>query len=549
MIKGARATYFFILSILMLAAQPLVAQETPGTVNEALKAQPTLEAPKPAPKIEAPRRAKGVAPAGGKKIKVKKFVFKGNTVFSSKELSAQIKDYTQRKITLLEIYDAADLITQYYVDRGYALASANVPAQKVDGGTIKLEIIEGKVGVVGTDKNEVYSGEQIKGYVDLPKGTLYTSTPLENALKRLNELPGLAAKAVIKPGEDYGTSDLIIQVQESRFGASATVDNHGRRSTGRTRYTLAGALNNPLQLGDQLQIVKLLSEGSRLDYTYGGYNVPLSVHGPRLYLSYGKALFKVLGAAPIEGISETGRAYLEQVFLRSDNQRLSATAGYTRIVSNVNALGVPVTATNVTVYDFGATYNQSYSHGGVTQYVASIATDFQDQARADCAPAPGSGCKHQPFKFSMNVQHLQPIYHGLEALVRFDQVFSADILPDSTAFSAGGPNGARGYASAEIRGDEGYSLSVDFRYGINVPYARVTPRVFVDYAAVNRHDAASRALTESDAIGDYGVGLDVRFPYNVFITADYAQAMTRGHLSSDGGNSHQRIFAKASVNF
>ncbi len=546
-LKGAIFSFIFVA--LALPALPAAAQETPGTVNETLKAAPTLEAPKAAPKIEAPKRRQKSAADGVKTIRVKKFAFKGNTLFKSRELAAQIKDYTQRPISLLEIYDAADVITQYYIDRGYALASAGVPAQKVDRGTVTLEIIEGRVGNISAENNKLYSDAQITQQVDMPKGNAYTSTPLEEGLKRLNELPGLAAKAVIKPGEDYGTSDLIIQTQESRFGAVFSVDNHGRRSTGRTRGTFAGTINNPFHLGDQLQVVKLVSEGARLDYNYGGYNVPLFVGGPRLFLSYGEALFKVGGAVPIEGSSKTGRAYLEQVLIRADDMRLSVNHGYTRIVSNVNALGVPITATNVTVYDFGATYNQSYAHGGVTQYVASISTDFQDQRRADCAPVAGSGCKHQPFKFALNVQHLQPIYAGLEALIRLDEAISADILPDTTAFSAGGPNGARGYASSEIRGDAGYSASLDLRYGLAAGFARVTPRIFVDYAVVKRYDAASRGLTDNDAIGDYGTGVDVRFPYNIFLTADYALAMTRGHVSSDGGNSHQRIFAKASVQF
>lgn len=532
-----------------LAAASAVAQETPGTINEQLKAQPTLEAPKAAPEIQAPKRRESSAPAGGEKIKVRKFVFKGNTVFKDKALAALVKDYTRRKISLLEIYDAADVITQYYVDHGYALASANVPAQKVDRGTVTFEIIEGRVGGLSTDGNTVYSDEQIKKYLDLPKGQIYTSEPLQDGLRRLNQLPGLAAKAVIKPGEDYGTSDILIQAQESRFGGVLSVDNHGRRSTGRTRWTAGGVLNNPFGLGDQLQFIKLISEGVGLDYNYGAYSVALGTRGPRLHLSYGEALFVVRGAAPVSGSSKTGRVYLEQTFLSGGSYSLSANTGFTRIVSNVNAIGLPVSATNVTVFDLGAAYNQRYSFGGVTQYVASLSTDFQSQRVSDCAPAAGSGCKHQPLKFALNVQHLQPVYAGVEALLRFDTAASAAILSDLTAYSVGGPSGARGYASSELRGDAGHSLSLDFRYGINAPYSRVTPRVFVDYATVYRYDAASRGLTDDDAIGDYGIGVDLRFPYNVLITADYAQAMTRGHVSSDGGNSHQRLFAKASINF
>lgn len=551
--KYISASIYFAFASLMLTVGTVAAQETPGTINDSIKAQPALEAPKPAPKVEAPKRRERSAPADGKKIKVNKFVFKGNKVFKSKTLAARIKRYTRRKITLLEIYDAADVITQFYIDHGYALASANVPAQKVDGGSVTLEIIEGKIGNIRSENNKVYSDAQIKQYVDLHKdlrkGAVYTTAPLEDTLKRLNELPGLAAKAVIKPGAEYGASDLIIQTQESRYGFALGVDNYGRRSTGRTRYTVAATLNNPLGLGDQLQFVKLISEGVGLDYNYGAYSLPLFAGGPRLSLSYGEALFNTTGVAPVDGISRTGRVSLDQVLLRGDAQRLSAGAGITRIVSNVNALGIPITATNVTVFDLGATYNQSYSFGGVTQYVASISTDFQDQRLSDCAPVPGSGCKHQPFKLSANIQHLQPIYGALDALIRVDSAISAAILPDTTAFSAGGPSGARGYASSEIRGDSGYSASLDLRYGVAAGFSRLTPRVFVDYAVVARNDAAARALTDNDAIGDYGIGLDVRLPYNFNVTADYAQAMTRGHVSSDGGNSHQRLFAKASVSF
>ena len=75
---------------------------------------------------------------------------------------------------------------------------------------------------------------------------------LEHVLLELNELMGVKVRAVLKPGDLPGTSDLVMDVTESRpYTFSFDSDNFGSRYTGPVRFGLNMSYANIFTLGDQ----------------------------------------------------------------------------------------------------------------------------------------------------------------------------------------------------------------------------------------------------------------------------------------------------------
>ena len=57
-----------------------------------------------------------------------------------------VERFVALELTLTEVKKAADAVTAYYRNKGYPLAIAIVPTQRVDDGLVIVEVIEGRVG-------------------------------------------------------------------------------------------------------------------------------------------------------------------------------------------------------------------------------------------------------------------------------------------------------------------------------------------------------------------------------------------------------------------
>ncbi|PSB54467.1 ShlB/FhaC/HecB family hemolysin secretion/activation protein, partial [Chroococcidiopsis cubana CCALA 043] len=60
-------------------------------------------------------------------IRVEKFIFKGNTVFSSRQLEAKLSSYLGRKLAFSELLQARSAITELYTRSGYINSGAFIP--------------------------------------------------------------------------------------------------------------------------------------------------------------------------------------------------------------------------------------------------------------------------------------------------------------------------------------------------------------------------------------------------------------------------------------
>jgi len=115
---------------------------------------PTLTLPRkppPGADIEPPARP-ALQPGPAIRFKLKAFRITGATVFPESELEqhlqAHVGRYIEHEVGILELREAAALITRFYAQRGFPLATAYLPTQEIKDGVVEIVILEGRYGKV-----------------------------------------------------------------------------------------------------------------------------------------------------------------------------------------------------------------------------------------------------------------------------------------------------------------------------------------------------------------------------------------------------------------
>lgn len=510
---------------------------TAGAISDTLKRPAEVQPPTPMASPVLPRPARPATDAGGKKVTVERFEFAGNTLFTAAELQTLLKNYLGRPIGLTELYEATDRITDHYVAAGYALASALLPAQKISDGTVQIEILEGRVDKIVYEGLKRYRAEDLDFYVGGNSGKVYQGSRFERNLREVDALPGLDARAVLRPGASYGTTDVVVRVEEDPFHALLFVDNHGRDTVGETRFAAQLTFNSPMRLGDRFTLLALRSSDNLLQYISGDYSVPLGWQGARLNLGYGYAQFELSGPfSGVEGTNRSGHAEIEFPLLRSMSEELTFTAGASSTQADTDFTGIPLRGTDLTLLELGARYTRAYAGGGVTQISTGLGSNFK---KSD-----GSDPDAQRIRLELDLQHVEPLPMALQLVGRGLFVYSPDPLPDTSQFSLGGPNTVRGYAPSEVRGDWGYFGSLTLRRSLLLGPALVTPRLFVDAGTV-RSRAPGGTVPET-SLSSVGIGADAAVS-RVSVKLDYA--IPTDSVPVSDGKDDGRVYGTVAVEF
>lgn len=211
-----------LIALLALTSLPAIAQDppSPGQVQDTLRPPPVTMPPPEVPEFQTPERTPTQVPAGGTPVPVQRFVITGNSLLSDAELRGILARYEGRAYTLEQIYQIADYLTELYRYHGYSLAHVVVPAQRIDQGEITLRAIEGRISALTVEGNARYDTATITTRLpSMMVGNAFRADDLQRELIRLNDLPGLQARTVIRPGTEFGTSEVVLRVAEARLNA------------------------------------------------------------------------------------------------------------------------------------------------------------------------------------------------------------------------------------------------------------------------------------------------------------------------------------------
>ena len=369
------------------------------------------------------------------------------------------------EVTLGILHLIAQEITSLYGMKGYILTRAYVPEQEIENGVVTIQVVEGRLGKFEVMGNEKFNSEEILARLQpLQNDPALKESTLEKYLLGLNAIPGLKVKAVLKPGEVFGTSDLALQVEESRtYRIAFDADNFGSRFTGEQRYGLTAEAGSLLLLGDRFSLRGVTSDEDQI-YISPSYSIPVGPYGTTFSLSYIFTTFNLGGnLAVLNGGGEANilTADLSHTLFRTRTSELHLTLGGELRNFEDDLAGVPSSndkLSNIFLETGGFFKDSLNAH---TFYTLRLQQGLSEGDVSDSLNSRFQG-RGDILVSSLDVTRYQSAYIGKAYLIvkaRGQVVTQRVLSPD--LFAIGGFGSVRGYPLAEAAGDNGYFISTE----------------------------------------------------------------------------------------
>ena len=206
-------------------------------------------------------------------------------------LSGILEKYTHRSVEASELQTLAADITAYAKRCGYPVAQAVIPPQEVKDGSLEVRLYVASYDEVKLAANTSDVADSVlEGYLHKMKtGETMTDRTLEAAVNNLNDLPGVMARAVLRPGSAPGTTSVDIEAaRRPVWNNYVFVDNGGGYYSGRYRYGFNTEINNPGHQGDKIVLSGTWSSHDVENYA-ARYELPVGRDGTRLGVAYSRS--------------------------------------------------------------------------------------------------------------------------------------------------------------------------------------------------------------------------------------------------------------------
>ena len=396
--------------------------------------------------------------------------FKGNTVIDTRELEEIAKDTEGKEIYFSDLIDLTVKISRYYQSKGYLTSYAFVPEQQIKEGVAVIEIFESKnvkPKIAGNKwANDWYLENIVMGKKGLREGDVFNARPLQWALKETNN-DTTYLRTQTKVGKLSTTEETVTTTDvQDRFPVKLDlgVDNFGRDSTGRDRFTATLGSQNLTGYGDSIYGGTVLS--SRSAGAIAGYSVPVSPYGTRLGYDFSYSDASIGGATgkayDLKGTSYSHFVSVTQPLVRTTKDDWAVRVGFDfSHFDSRNILG-PTSDYDLRVLRTSL-YGQHDDNSG--RWYADIGADFGTHTFGASGDIP-NGPKSAFIKYLAGAARVQKLPLGIIGILRSNGQYSNDYLYPAEQFQIGGAYTLRGYQPAIIMGDYGVTGSAELRFPI-----------------------------------------------------------------------------------
>ncbi|CAK0741377.1 Hemin-binding protein [Azospirillaceae bacterium] len=508
-------------------AQQLPPSLDPGRIEQRFE-QPKTPQSQPAIEFPAPEQAPPPEQAGQVFFVLTGVAINGMTVYQQKDVQPLYASLLEQKVSLAQIYQLRDALTNKYRNDGYVLSQVVIPAQKITNGVVQLTVLEGYVNSVSFEGKVTDHRGLLQDYADKIKAERpLRNDTLERYVMLANDLPGLTVRSVLKPAEGVsGASDVILTLEEKSFGAMTSVDNRGTRSVGRAQIQSMVEGNNLFGLFDKTTLTGIVTpQIEELRYIDLNHIEPIGVEGTTLSLGYRRnwsepgdnvRQFKILSKG------ETGSISVSHPIIRTRSETLRFTGAFSLRNSRTTSFDSQLSDDRLRI----ASGELSYDFADVLQgnnlieVNLSHGFDFLNATRTGEKSLSRAGGISDFTKYTVRLQHYQPLPEQFSFVIGGDLQYSSDQLLSSEEFGVGGKQYGRAFDSSEITGDKGWAWRLEGQYapdfGLLDELRYNQFYVFADYGAVWNYEDGVRHGRQSLA----SVGAGVRFGLTDYLSAN-----------------------------
>lgn len=475
------------------------------------------------------------------KFKLTRIKIKNPIIFTEAELIAPYRNKIGKMVSLGEIQDMANKMTERYQKAGYVLTQVVLPQQKITDGVVTLQVISGyvdKVSVSGDICPELKEVLQYYGCL------LQSCQPLKmKVLERYtllaNDIPGMTVRAVLKASKsELGATDLTWVASQTSGSASATVNNFGSPYLGPVQWIFTGEKNSWYEAGDLTQI-QLVSTASReLNYGQARHSEMIGCDGMRASI-----LGQIVRARPgsilnplqVHGHDQVIAGDFFYPWVRTREENLFLTGGL--MIQNDNSFVLGTLFYNDRIRPLYGTifYSILDSAKGLNQISLTLTRGLRILKASGATQVSRAGGSSGYTKAYATASRNQTLPCQFSLMMTVLAQYACDPLLAAAQFGFGGPIIGRGYDPSEILGDNGVAASIEGRYdALELPNFLESAQYYAFYDAGRIWNFY--AFPPPQSASAMSTGLGVRFSFTPWARANFylAQPLTRKVVSLNG---------------
>lgn len=454
----------------------------------------------------------------------------GNTELPTDTLHALVASGEGKNLTLRDLNTLAERISDAYHRHGYPLATAYVPAQTIKNGVVRIDVAEARYGAITLNNQSTVSNRLLYATLSpLQSGQPVTQFTLERSLLLLNDIPGALANSTLRPGEQVGTSDLLVDVTaQPRYTGEVGLDNFGNKYTDAVRANGAFAVNGLFHQGDLLNLSAVTS-GSGMRYGRIDYRYLLNGQGTTLGAAVSGLDYRLKGDLSDldgHGNAQVASVVLAQPLIRNTrgNLYVQVEFDHRRLNDDIDIVGIEnrrhtnnwtatlagdqVDSTGVSNLRLAVTYGHLYTDNLQTEFIDAI----------------GARTAGSFTKATLSLSRLQQINPTNAFYFGFSAQGANKNLDTSEQLYLGGPDSVRGYDVGVLAGAQGNLGTIEFRHDTTfavIPGAWQFA-IFVDSGRVQPYKDTFLPGPNSARMSSAGLGVHWSGPNSWLISASVA---------------------------
>lgn len=489
-----------------------------------------------------------------------RFQVEGNTLLPAADVAAALAPYTGSARDFGDVQRALEALEGLYHARGWRLVAVQLPEQELNGGVVRLHVVETPLRQVEVAGNRRFDEANIRASLPaLRPGATPNLDDVSRNLRLANENPAkkvrLSLAGTDGAAADTGVDARVDVADERPWTVMLNADNTGTEATGKTH---AGLLLQHANLWGRdhvgtLQYTTSPEHSGRVAVWAAGYHVPLYAPGDSvdLFASYSNvdsgAVTTGLGALAVTGKGAVYGARYNQLLARRGNLdgRLVYGVDVKAYKNDVVIAGINF-GNDVTVHPLSVGYAGSYAMAsGATDFslalVQNVAGGTRGGASDFAAVRSGAGAGYRLLRFSFALAASSA--RDWQTRVLLGGQWTRDALVPGEQFGAGGATTVRGFGERDLATDTGIVSNVEL----------VTPNLcaragwqcrllaFHDTAWGERNRALAAELRHA-ALSSAGLGLRFAAGTAASVQLDYGHALHVGEVAVTSRNRlHVRV--------
>ncbi len=390
---------------------------------------------------------------------INKVEFTNSEIFSELELYKFKLLLENQDVTAEDINNFVAIINQQYEKKEVFTARAIL--EKLEDGVLKIELMEAHIGSIKVERNKFNRKWFLKRQISSKPNDVLNLKALEEDLKNFNkEARSIKLSAKLQPGEEYGTTDIVLQAEEKfPYHFSTSWDSFGRETTGLLRGGLMASTDSLFGFQDRLTGAVNLARSSFSPFA--DYNVPINRKGTRLGGSYMYGKSKVT-SGDYKDFDLNANTHVFSVYLSHpiiDNQKAQLKFNTS---TNFKLSSADISGFQYTDYK---DYNLSVGLGGRYNFQKSVLFGSLYSTNGIIRDDMLYFSKYFT-KVNADAYYIHYLPKNIVATVKAGGQYSPYDVPFVEQYQIGGISSVRGYSESLLLGGNSYFVSIEMLFPI-----------------------------------------------------------------------------------